>query len=403
MRPTKTLIGLMFLVAGVSPALSDPAPATEGPQLRLSGSFMYDSNVSRSNNIVAGERGLSQGDEIYSVFAVLDYQKEFGRTSAYLTGTAGYTFYQQNTILNRESINLEGGLNESFGECTALVKGDYRRAQSDLQDIDVTVIAKNTQTVPSIAVGFSCSQEIGFSPYVNVSQTWSYNSAPILELSNYRTLAAEGGVSYRQPLIGQIDFFAQYSGTDFPKRTVPILEPISLVEDSYVVNGGGIRLQHEFGPKITTSVSVNYTLLHPRSPLESKFSGLTYSATVGYSPTSRLQLNFYTARSTNPSNQIGTAYSVDQVYLVGANYTISSRLRFGVNGRWTDQTYSGQFLPIPGVINSQTIKSINGYLSYDFSRNISLNLTAGHEERTANTAEFNYASTRIGLSVSAAF
>ncbi len=403
MRPTKTLIGLMLLIAGL-PVAASAQVATEGPALRLSGSFMYDSNVSRSNDQVSSDRGLSQADEIYSVSAVVDYTHDFGNGSAYVTGNAGYAFYQHNTILNRENIDLEAGFRQNFaGDCSALVRGNFRRAQSDLQDIDVTVIAQNTQTVPSVSFNVSCSQESGFSPYANVSETWSNNSNSLIQLSDYRTLAAEGGVSYRQPLLGEIDLFAQYNGTDFPKRQVPIFDPPSLVDDSYIVNGGGIQLLHSFGSRLTASVTLRYTMLHPRSPLEAKFSGLTYSGTVGYTVSSRLKLNFAVQRSTNPSNQIGNAYSVDQNYSAGATYLISSRLNFGVSGRYVDQSYAGDFLPGANVINSQTIKSVNGYLSYDFSRNLSLSLTAAHEERTANIAEFNYASTRVGLSVAAAF
>jgi hypothetical protein len=402
MRPTKTLIGLMLLIASL-PAAAFAQEAPEGPALRLSGSFLYDSNVSRSSEQVALERGISQADEIYNVSAVVDYTKQFGRGSAFVTGTAGYTFYQNNTILNREHIDVAGGFVQSFGDCSVQLRGNYLRQQSDLQDIDVTVIAKNTQTVPVASLGFSCTQPSGFSPYADVSETWAYNSSPIVQLSDYRSLVADAGVAYRQPSLGEIDLFAQYDGTDFPKRQVLVADPLGLVDDSYIVNGGGIRLVHTFGAKLTTSATVRYTTLHPRSPLEQGFSGVTYEVDLGYAASSRLQLSLSAARSTNPSNQIGTAYSVDEDYSAGASYKINSRLNFNLSGRWANQSYSGDFLPGSGVITSQTIKSISGYLSYNFSRNLSLNLNAGHDERTANIATFNFASTRVGISVTAAF
>jgi hypothetical protein len=402
MRPTKTLIGLMLLIAGL-PAAALAQEAGDGPALRLSGSFLYDSNVSRSNELVAQERGLSLADEIYNVSAVVDYTKILGGNTVSLSGNAGYSFYQHNSILNREHIDLAGGIVHSFGNCAVQVHGSYLRQQSDLQDIDVTVVSKNTQTIPIVSLGFSCSQESGFSPYADVSQSWSYNTSQIVELSNYRTLSADAGVAYRQPFLGEIDFFAQYNGTDFPKRQVLIANPLGLVDDSYIVNGGGIRLQHNFGSRLTTSATLRYTKLHPRSPLEQGFSGLTYEADIGYTASSRLQLSASVARSTNPSNQVGTAYSVNENYTVGAQYRVSSRINLGVTGRWADQSYSGNFLPGADVITSQTIKSITGYLSYDFGRNLSLNLNVGHEERSANIDTFNYASTRVGISVSAAF
>lgn len=405
MRPSKALIGLMLFASIGAPAAAwaDEPAAGDGPALKLSGSFLYDSNVSRSSEQAALQRGLTQADEIYTVLAIVDYARDFGSGSAYVTGNAGYAFYQNNTILNREHIDGEAGFRQRFGDCSVLLRGNYLRQQSDLAEIDITTVSRNTQTLPVVSFNVSCNQVTGFSPYADVSQAWSDNSSLQIRPSNYRSLTADAGVAYRQPEIGELDLFAQYSGTDFPDRQVLVAMPLRLVNDSYVVNGGGARLSHNFGPKLETSFTLRYTQLHPRSALAPQFSGLTYEADVTYQPTTRLQFVLSASRSTNPSNQVGTAYSINENYSASAFYTISSRIKFSLAGRWANQDYAGDFLPGSDVINSQTIKSVSGYLSYDFSRNLSVNLNAAHEERSANIATFNYASTRVGVSVSAAF
>jgi hypothetical protein len=393
----------MLIAASVQHAAAQDVPATEaeGPRFRLGASVLYDTNISRSSSALAAARGLSSADEEYSVFANLNYTELFGSASAYLTGVVGYDFYQTNTILNREHIDLEAGVKPRFGNCQALLRGAYARHQSDLQDITQPLVTKNTVEVPLVAIDIHCLRDEGFSPYASVSQTWSFNSAPSVKSSNNRTFLVEAGVAYRQGSLGEIDLFGNYNSTDFPERLFIIGG--TLHTDGYLVEGGGVRLSHTFGGRLQVSATVSYVSLNPHIPFEPSFDGFTYEGDVSYVFSPRLQAQFTVIRATNPSGQSNTSYSIDQSYALHATYKLNERLNLGVNARHMTQDFHGAFV-IPGVnIQSQTINSISGYLSYDFSRNLALNLTAGDESRRADVAAFNYDSGRIGLSITAAF
>ena len=403
MKFPKTLLGLVLSSVCALPAAAQEAGGgvEDGPAFKLTAGALYDSNVSRSSAAIAASRGIAQADEIYSVLADLNYNHQFGTASAYLTGIAGYDFYQHNSILNRERIDTEAGLKLRFGSCQALLRGDYARHQSDLQDITLITVTQNTITTPALAVDVRCNRDQGFSPYATVTQTWSYNSAVSLQSSNFRTFLVTAGVAYKQASLGEIDLFGQYNATDFPKRLFPV--GALMVEDGYIFDGGGLRLSHTFSAKLQATVTLRYSALSPHLPSEPNFSGLMYEGDLSYALNSRLRLNLTASRSTNPGDQINSSYSIDESYRADLQYQLSELLALGLSAGRTSQSFKGALL-VPGVdISSQTIDSLSGYLRYDFSRKLSLNLTAGEENRHADVAAFNYASTRVGLSVTAAF
>jgi hypothetical protein len=403
MKLSTALLGLGLGFACALPAAAQDAGSEveNGPVFKVTASALYDSNVARSSAAIAASRGIVQADELYSVLADLDYKHQFGEASAYLTGIAGYDFYQHNSILNRERIDTEAGLKLRFGSCQALLRGDYARHQSDLQNVTLITVTQNTVEVPTLAVDARCNRDQGFSPYATVTQTWSYNSAVSLQQSNSRTFLVNAGVAYKQSSLGEIDLFGEYNATDFPKRLFPV--GASLVMDGYTVGGGGLRISHTFGAKLEASATLRYSDLSPHLPFEPKFSGLMYEGDLSYTVSSRLQLNLNASRSTNPSDQTNTSYSIDENYRASLQYRLSELLSLGLSAGRLSQHYKGALL-VPGVdISSQTIDSLSGYLKYDFSRKLSLNLTAGEENRRADIGAFNYASTRVGLSVTAAF
>jgi Putative beta-barrel porin 2 len=403
MKFPKALLGLVLgSVCAVPAAAQESGSGVEdGPAFKVTTSALYDSNVARSSAAIAASRGLVRADELYSVLADLNYTHQFGEASAYIAGIAGYDFYQHNSILNRERIDTDAGLKLRFGSCQALLHGNYERHQSDLQDVTLITVTHNTVEVPTLALDARCNRDQGFSPYATVTQTWSYNSSTSLMTSDFRTFLVDAGVAYKQSSLGEIDFFGQYNATDFPKRLFPVGS--MLVEDGYVVDGGGLRLNHTFGGKLQAAITLRYTSLSPRLPLEPGFSGLMYEGDLTYEISPRLRLDFTALRATNPSNQVNTTYSIDESYEASLHYKISELLEFGLTARRLSQHYKGVLLT-PGVdITSQTIDSINGYLSYDFSRKLSLNLTAGDETRRADVGAFNYDSARVGLSITAAF
>ena len=369
-------------------------------EVTLRGSILYDTNVARSSAAVAALRGIVQEDETYSPTVVLNLQKALGRLSATLQGSIGYDFYQHNTILNRESINLEAGLNAKISSCTASLNGDYARQQSDLQFLTL-VTTKNTQTSTSASLNTQCGRRVGFAPYFSVSQAWSDNSASQLFSSDSNTLSGSAGVAYRRPALGSISLFWQFDRTKYPNRLLPV--GLNLFTDGYDTITEGLRLDHTFAAVIDTSLVVSNTSLHSHVPTGTNFKGLTYEADVGYHPTTKFDVRFVYYRRINPSNRIGATYSLDQSYSLSADYKLNRLFLFSVGGSSSTSNYQGLAL-IPGIdVSRQSSRSVFGTLTYDIGRNFSLLFNATHQEATANVVGFSYTDNQLGLSLSKAF
>ena len=157
---------LFFAIPAAAQSL--PATADASPPIVLTASASYDSNVARSSAALAALRGIISEDEIYSPSAQLNIAKYFESTTAHLTASAGYDFYQHNAILNREDLNINAGASQQFFGCTAAVEGTYIRQQSDLDQLTIAV-TKNTETISSAALGVTCDRGSRLSGSVSVA------------------------------------------------------------------------------------------------------------------------------------------------------------------------------------------------------------------------------------------
>ena len=103
------LLAGAVLVASVGPSVGQASPGPNSEPVKVEADVVYDSNVAASSAALAAARGLAQADEIYTPSLDLNYVKQVGVDSFFLTGQAGYDFYQRNTILDRERLNAQSG------------------------------------------------------------------------------------------------------------------------------------------------------------------------------------------------------------------------------------------------------------------------------------------------------
>ncbi|HEY2752435.1 hypothetical protein, partial [Phenylobacterium sp.] len=96
---------------------------------------LFDSNTARGNDLAAAIRGLKQEDVIYTPSINVNYSSPNSREGVALRAFAGYDFYQNNTILSREHIDLSAAGNATFGRCQVGAQVAYDRGQSGLEDL----------------------------------------------------------------------------------------------------------------------------------------------------------------------------------------------------------------------------------------------------------------------------
>lgn len=393
-----------------SPAQTQLGPADFGgevvgavvnaTQVDLSANVIYDDNVSRSSGTLAAGRGLNASDVIFQPTIALNLARVFGRESAFIRGTLGYDFYDRNTQLNRENIDLSGGVNAQVLRCQEGVDVNYSRLQSDLADQAIGLV-NNTRQDITVGGSVGCGGAIGLAPSASVTQTWITNSNALARTADSNTLAGTASLAYRRPSFGTISVFGSYSETTFPNQPLPTLGPIQ--DYNYNVYAGGVAVNRRVGARIEANASISYSVLQSNAPGAGSFSGLTYSGDLTYHATSRLSADAFLSRSTNPSNRIGSNFSVNETYGLNINYSASNRLSFNLRGARSSSNYNSLTTGPAFDLTRATTYNVGASAYYRLNRLLRLSINVQDIESTANFVGLSYSDQRVTLGATSSF
>lgn len=393
-----TLGKVSFCVLLGAGALSTPAYAQEMRRLDfgLQGRVEYNSNVARTDETQAAIRGLTPGDTIFTPAATFDLLLPVGRQSLFLLGSAGYSFYDNNKDLDRERVDLTGGVNTRFGPCAATFSGGYARGINRIDDPVLIDNVRNIQETERLGVDVSCSRQTGLGVVGAMSKEWTSNELSFLRVSDSERTTGTVGVSYSRPALGTLTVFGNHEETIYPNR---------LVEDGYDMNAFGATFERQLGARIEGSVTVSYAMVEEHVVLpgqDSDSDSVTYAARLGYRASSRLRFQAMFDRAVLPSSSIGRSYDLTQSYRVTADYDMGSRITFSLGAGRAERNAGGTDLPILQLTDSTTT-TFDASVRYKQSERLSFLLSGGHEERTTNAPQFDYTNDRIGLTADVRF
>jgi hypothetical protein len=387
-------------LASPAAALSVPEVTDTSPPFAITATVAYDSNVARSSAALAALRGLTREDEIYSPSVQINLAKEFGSATAGIKASVGYDFYQTNTILNRENLDVGAGITQTFSNCAATLSGSFLRQQSDLDQLTV-VVTKNTETVASTSLGVTCERGSRVTFAVLVAPSWTQNSATLLKSSDNNLIPVTAEIGYDFGKFGKLAAFGEYANSEYPDRTVRLGG--SVRTDGYDLFSGGIRWTRDLGSRLKATAQISEISLEPRLPGDLAFSGLGYLADLTYRFTSRLDVEISAAREASPVNRIDTTYSIDRTYRGSVGYRVGGKTRLSVEGQIAQHRYFGAQI-VPGFdLTRQTISSIGAKITHDLRSNIAVTLAAAQERGTADIPDYEYNDARAELSLSLAF
>lgn len=355
----------------------------------------HNSNVTRTSPAQAELRGLSLSDTIFTPSATANVVLPVGKQAVFLNGLIGYSFYEKNDQLDRELLNLDGGIRGKFGPCAPTLRATYSRGIVQFDDPILIDDARNILETKSVGIDVACARPTGFGLVAGASRDWSENSLEIAKLSDSRRTSMNVGVSYGRPSLGTVTLFYTRASADYPKR---------LIEDGYDLDAVGLSYSRELGARIEGAVSVSMNRIDPHAPLAGGRRETTgYSANVTYRANSRLALSLLLDRSVTPSTAIGRSYDLTTAYRVGADYELGERVMVTLGYSRVDRESDGMLaLPIVQLTDS-SVEAVTASVRYRQSDRLSFALTAGREERNTNAPQFDYTNDRIGLSADLAF
>jgi hypothetical protein len=381
--------------AVAQPAFQAPPEGGRRVQIELRGRAEYDDNVARGKDVVASLRFVRQDDYIYSPTAAVDLNLPVGRQSLFLRGSAGYRFYQYNTFLDRERIDLQGGATATAGRCGGMVAGAYGRRQSDLEDLNVGT-TKNVQTVVSESVNLVCSIGVGLGQSLSVQHVEQTSSSD--EAADSSSWNVSGALGYSNRSLGSLSLIGSYATISYSNQ------PAALnVSNGYDMYAAGLRYERPFGSRLNGRVAVQYFSTQSDGPTATEDTGLLGEAALTYRATARLRTELAYSRGVTPSVRNGADYVLDETLALDGSYSFSSRTSLRLGVLQVSRDWKGDETARPDAVTSERRRAVFGVLSFKIGDNGSLSLDARHERRKADVDAFEYTANRVAVTAAASF
>ena len=383
------------------PSAAGARPLTIGLQEQTT----YDSNVARSNGVGAAIRGLQGSDVIFAPSLTVDYNSYVGRQGIALTSYLGYDYYQKNTPLRAEHIDVAASINKALGKCLVGARVGYDRGQSKLDDLVLTVTKNIIQTY-TVGANETCATTSGLTESLQVQYSGASNSAA--SLVDYNTTGVSGSVGYGNRALGNISLVVNYTKTSYQNNvtTASLFGTPNGLESV----GVGVQFSRPIGNRLAGEAGLFYTSSKSdQGPTGTRvqngsFDGFTSNVGLTYKIGPRLVLNGTYARAVQATIRQDAGYSINNLANLTADYTVSSRIRLNLGGSWSREDFRGRNPLSPQIAPDRVdLKTFYAGVSVKVGRNSSVSGDVHHEVSSTDLALFNFTSDRVSLTLATSF
>lgn len=414
-RITRAAVVLIFggmcpgvALAQVPPLRAAPPPTQKPLTVTLGVTSEYDTNVARASAEGARQRGLVREDLRLDPEVRVQLVAPAGRQTFTLDGTLGYSFYNRNSVLDRERINLRGGTGINLARCQANASTTYDRRQADLRDL--TIIdgaggliggrdAQNTGETLSVEGVALCGGEVGIRPLLFARYDQFDNSEATRQISDSRTFSYGGGISYAQPSIGEIRLFAGHREIDYPNR-IPLVNALTSEIRVFRV---GAQYDRRIGTRLQGTFQIAYTEVETDLSADAKQDFVTYSGELTFNAAARLQFRAGVSREVEAARGTFADYEVINLYTLRAIMPLTPTTTLTVEGLRREREVEGAIAFFGPLLTDETLDSVNATLRLAFSPRTSFLFQGGVEQRDANLGLYTYQGGRFSIGIQYAY
>jgi len=399
---------------GAAPRASTGA-VTRNIGIRAAVDVSYDTNAFGISDTLLrqGLLGTRSKDDLQITPSLqLDIAVPFGRQSAFLRGLIGYDFHVNNSQLDRERIQLDGGVNLQVGSgCSSTVNAGYARVRSNAGDIFAVgatplIVRVNTEERINYGARAQCGGAIGLTPAIGYQHSSVRNSTPFFQLNDSNNDSFDGSLGYSRPSLGRIAVYGTYSKGEFLRRNVLGLPntipgvPLDGVE-SY---SAGVRFERNLGTRISGAAAVGYTWVNPRAVFADRFRGSSYSVNLNVRPVDQLSVDILASRAVELTNTVFSSYSLAEVYSVNSTYRLNPKIGINFGTSYQTRDFRAQAQTIDGAAFISEDEFIRAYAGvvYDLNRRLRLNTLVSQQRRKADNPLFNFNNTTFSVGASLA-
>ena len=407
-QTSKLVLGLATLATLGIPTGASAAQGTAAakPQMDINFSLevRHDTNVARTNDVLAAARGLKRADERVTPGVQVSVVRPLGRHTLSVNGFVGYDFYRRNTRLNRERIGISASAGINAGPCLLTLSPSIERRQSELNTVAFVNVPgvdsfKNTQTTQDYSAELRCGRRTGLRPLIRYERVIGDNSNALRRISDFRSNKYSAGVGYTNPILGDFTVTYDRDNTSYPRRLSTGPNPFGGFHSDDVK----VTAQRDIGSLIVANASLAYTHLRPQISNVRSFNGLSWSLGVTVRPTTRLSTKLAFSNSVSPSLGAAAVYQRSQNVSVSATYALTPATSVKAEVSHGRHRYEGASAIYGPLLTNDTLTRFSAGASYLWNRKVQFNIDVGHERRNANGTTYDYSSSYIALTTNYKF
>jgi hypothetical protein len=389
-RPVINRKTLFSVIAGLcAPTLAHAQDAGNHMHLSASSRLSYDNNILGTNDPTLARPGLAKEDFKFTPFVTVDVAAPFGRHNTFLSGSLGYDFNRRNKNLDRENINVSGGVNlRPTNDCTVGLSTKFARQQSDITDYRTFVSVSNTEQRVGFDGDVNCKPGLGLTSSLGYGFEKVENSDIGRSSGEYLSNTISASLGYQRKTLGELSVYASYRRGSYPNRG-QLLRPNS-AERVRVVNTG-LRFSRDIGTALKGTASVGYVSVDPNTPGVPSFKGASYSADLTWRLSESFKGIIGIARDVQQSNTLDISYSIVDRYQFSASYELSRQvdLVFGA-GRSKRSFRESPLIPAAFLRGKDSTTNFFAGARYNPPGRVSYSVDVSASDRNSAARQFGY-------------
>jgi hypothetical protein len=327
----------------------------------------------------------------------------FGRQQLFLNAGLGRDFYARNTILDKNRVNVGGGLAWVLGQrCNGRIQGSWSKRGT--QFASFAEVIPSTQETSSFFTSATCQTAGRLVGSLSYSKSSSRNrtdeslpNAIDRSFSDVNSDNINASIAYSLTR-GQIGVSGNWGDFEYPNQ--PLL--LGGVNSSKI-QGYNLFANYRIGSSLQANASVGYSKVESQSLLGQDFSGNVWNIGLNYSGP-RLGAGISAGRSVNGSTGGNSNYSVGTYYNMNVSYRANERLSASAGYARSNTDYRGLLLiPETQPIDTAVMDRFFIGADYRLNRLLSFGADLNHQKRSSDPGEFSYDATSVIFSIRANF
>jgi hypothetical protein len=365
-----------------------------------------------SNNFARGDEdeplrnGLeSRSDWRFSPSVSVSAGRPIGRQQIFANASLGRDFYARNTLLDKNRIAIDGGVNWTLGtRCTGRVQGGWRKRGTQLATFEEVVPSTTERT--TFFASAACRTAGGLAPSIsydryNVKNRTDEDAPEGVQDRSFSDVEAQGvngSLGYSLGSRGQVGVQGNWRRFEYPNQFLDTGET-----NGSTITGATFFANYRVGTSITANGSLGFSKVSPESSLGEDFSGTVWNIGLNYSGP-RIGASISTGRNVNGSTGGSGNYRISRFLSANVSYRASERLSAAAGYAHGNSDNRGvSEIPDTEIISNSKSNRFFVGADYRFNRILSFGVDLNHQRRSSEPSEFSYSATSILFSARASF